>query len=95
MVTMDLPQEDGAISGIFLSKEYVRSKDGEDYVLKEGKNGKLVKQPVRTGRTFYGSLIEIKEGVTKEDYVAFPYGKKVKEGAKAKKSTLAELYGGY
>ena len=95
MVTMDLPQEDGAISGIFLSKEYVRSKDGEDYVLKEGKNGKLVKQPVRTGRTFYGSLIEIKEGVTKEDYVAFPYGKKVKEGAKAKKSILAELYGGY
>ena len=95
MVTMDLPQEDGAISGIFLSKEYVRSKDGEDYVLKEGKNGKLVKQPVRTGRTFYGSLIEIKEGVTKEDYVAFPYGKKVKEGAKAKKSNLAELYGGY
>ena len=50
---------------------------------------------MRTGRTFYGSLIEIKEGVTKEDYVAFPYGKKVKEGAKAKKSTLAELYGGY
>lgn len=95
MVTMDLPQEDGAIAGIFLRKEYVRSKDGEDYVLKEGKNGKLVKQPVRTGRTFYGSLIEIKEGVTKEDYVAFPYGKKVKEGAKAKKSTLAELYGGY
>lgn len=95
MVTMDLPQEDGAIAGIFLRKEYVRSKDGEDYVLKEGKNGKLVKQPVRTGRTFYGSLIEIKEGVTKEDYVAFPYGKKVKEGAKAKKSTLAELYGDY
>ncbi len=95
MVTMDLPQEDGAIAGIFLRKEYVRSKDGEDYVLKEGKNGKLVKQPVRTGRTFYGSLIEIKEGVTKEDYVAFPYGKKVKEGAKAKKSTLAEPYGGY
>lgn len=95
MVTMDLPQEDGAIAGIFLSKEYVRSKDGEDYVLKEGKNGKLVKQPVRTGRTFYGSLIEIKEGITKEDYVAFPYGKKVKEGAKAKKSTLAELYSGY
>ena len=95
MVTMDLPQEDGEITGIFLSKEYVRSKDGEDYVLKAGKNGKLVKQVVRTGRTFYGSLVEIKEGITKEDYVAFPYGKKVKEGAKTKKSTLEELYSGY
>ena len=72
-----------------------RSKDGEDYVLKAGKNGKLVKQVVRTGRTFYGSLVEIKEGITKEDYVAFPYGKKVKEGAKTKKSTLEELYSGY
>lgn len=92
MVTMDLPQEDGAITGIFLSKEYVRSKDGEDYVLKLGKHGKLEKQEVRTGRTFYGSLIEIKEGLTKEDYVAFPYGKKVKEGAKTRKSTLEELY---
>ncbi len=95
MVTMDLPQEDGEITGIFLSKEYVRSKDGEDYVLKAGKNGKLVKQVVHTGRTFYGSLVEIKEGITKEDYVAFPYGKKVKEGAKTKKSTLEELYSGY
>lgn len=95
MVTMDLPQEDGEITGIFLSKEYVRSKDGEDYVLKAGKSGKLVKQVVRTGRTFYGSLVEIKEGITKEDYVAFPYGKKVKEGAKTKKSTMEELYSGY
>ena len=95
MVTMDLPQENGEITGIFLSKEYVRSKDGEDYVLKAGKNGKLVKQVVHTGRTFYGSLIEIKDGVTTEDYVAFPYGKKVKEGAKVKKAKLADEYNGY
>ena len=95
MVTMDLPQENGEITGIFLSKEYVRSKDGEDYVLKAGKNGKLVKQVVHTGRTFYGSLIEIKDGITTEDYVAFPYGKKVKEGAKVKKAKLADEYNGY
>lgn len=92
---MDLPQENGEITGIFLSKEYVRSKDGEDYVLKAGKNGKLVKQVVHTGRTFYGSLIEIKDGITTEDYVAFPYGKKVKEGAKVKKAKLADEYNGY
>ena len=95
MVTMDLPQENGEITGIFLSKEYVRSKDGEDYVLKAGKNGKLVKHVVHTGRTFYGSLIEIKDGITTEDYVAFPYGKKVKEGAKVKKAKLADEYNGY
>ena len=54
-----------------------------------------MKQVVHTGRTFYGSLIEIKDGITTEDYVAFPYGKKVKEGAKVKKAKLADEYNGY
>lgn len=95
MVTMTMPQEEGEVTGIFVSKEYVRSKNGEDFVYKEGKKGKLEKQTVKTGRTFYGYLIEIKEGVTEEDYLAFPYGKTVKEGAAVKRSTLAEKYSMY
>ena len=90
MVSMDLPADEGGMTGIFIGKEYIRSKDGEDFVYKEGKNGKLQKQVVRTGQTFYGSTVEIKEGLTMEDYVAFPYGKKVKEGAKVKRASLAD-----
>lgn len=90
MVSMDLPADEGGMSGMFVGKEYIRSKDGEDFVYKEGKNGKLEKQPVRTGQTFYGSIVEIKDGLTMEDYIAFPYGKKVKEGAKVKRAFLME-----
>lgn len=90
IVSMDLPADEGGMSGLFIGKEYIRSKNGEDFVYKEGKNGKLEKQPIRTGQTFYGSIIEVKDGLTMEDHIAFPYGKKVKEGAKVKRASLAE-----
>lgn len=90
MVSMDLPVDEGGMSGMFIGKEYIRSKNGEDFVYKEGKNGKLEKQPIRTGQTFYGSIIEVKDGLTMEDHIAFPYGKKIKEGAKVKRASLAE-----
>lgn len=90
MASMELPAEEGGITGIFIGKEYIRSKDGEDFIYKEGKNGKLEKQSVHTGQTFYGSIVEIKDGLTMEDHIAFPYGKKVKEGAKVKRASLME-----
>lgn len=90
MVSMDLPADEGGMSGLFIGKEYIRSKNGEDFVYKEGKNGKLEKQPIRTGQTFYGSIVEVKDGLTMEDHIAFPYGKKVKEGAKVKRASLME-----
>ena len=76
MVSLDVPQEDNSIQGIFISKQFIRNKDGKDFVYKEGKNGKLEKQTVKTGQIFYGELVEIKEGITEEDYLAFPYGKR-------------------
>ena len=90
MASMELPAEEGGITGIFIGKEYIRSKDGEDFVYKEGKNGKLEKQPVHTGRAFYGSIVEIKDGLTMEDHIAIKYNKKVKEGAKVKRASLME-----
>lgn len=95
MVSLDVPQEDNSIQGIFISKQFIRNKDGKDFVYKEGKNGKLEKQTVKTGQIFYGELVEIKEGITEEDYLAFPYGKKVKDGAKVKRSEISELYNMY
>lgn len=95
MVSLDVPQGENSIQGIFISKQFVRNKDGEDFVYKEGKNGKLEKQIVRTGQIFYGEMVEIKDGITSEDYLAFPYGKKVKEGAKVKRSEVSELYNMY
>ena len=95
MVSMEMPSQDGEIAGIFVSREFIRSQNGEEFVYKEGENSKLVKQPVTTGRTFYGSTVEIKTGITMEDSLAFPYGKNVREGAKTRQASLEDLYSMY
>lgn len=92
-VSMELPAEEMDASGIYLNREYVREKDGEDFVYKE-ENGRLVKQPVKTGKIFYG-MVEIKSGITEEDFIAFPYGKKVKEGASVKGISAEDAYNMY
>ena len=53
-------------------------------MLKQDSNNCLVKQYVKTGKTLYGSSVEIVSGLTKEDKIAFPYGKSAKEGVKVK-----------
>ena len=39
---------------------------------------------MQTGRTVYGTGIEIKDGLSESDRIAFPYGKTAKEGVKVK-----------
>ena len=95
MVSMDLPAEGGEITGIFINREYIRTQNGEEFVYKEGEDQRLKKQKVTTGRTFYGSTVEIKEGITLEDKLAFPYGKNVREGAGVREASIEELYSMY
>lgn len=78
------------MSIIVLEKAYVREENGMSYVYKVGPDERLVKQYVQTGRTVYGSAVEIKAGLTGEDRIAFPYGKTAKEGVKAVEA--AEFY---
>ncbi len=77
---------------IYLQKAYVRTDEEtkQSYVYKEGKNKRLKKQYVKTGKTIYGQYVEILSGVTLKDNIAFPYGKNVKEGAKVKISDNEE-----
>lgn len=72
--------EDGG-SSIYLVKSLIRTENGQSYVYIEGEDKKLKKQYIRTGQTLYSSYIEVKEGLTEEDWIAFPYGKNVKEGS--------------
>ena len=67
---------------LFIDKAYVREEDGRYYVLKADAENRLVKQYIQTGRTLYGSSIEIKSGLQETDRIAFPYGKTAKEGIK-------------
>jgi len=61
---------------------YVRTDSNGSYVMKSV-DGKLKKQYVKTGKNLYGSYVEIKEGLTTDDYIAFPYDTGSKEGIKA------------
>lgn len=60
---------------ITLPKAYVREIDGQYYVLKEGKDHRIHKQIVEIGKVVYGTAYEIIDGITADDYIAFPYGK--------------------
>lgn len=81
-LTIDTSSE-GSGSGLYIDKSFVRTEHGQSYIYKDD-NGKLKKQSVKTGRTLWDSYVEIKSGLTNDDYIAFPYG--VREGEKTKVS---------
>ncbi len=68
---------------IYLDKAYIRSENGQSYVYAADENDKLKKQYIRTGATVWG-YVEVKQGLSTDDQIAFPYGKAVKEGAAVK-----------
>lgn len=80
-VDLQIESTKDSSTSVYLAKALIRSENGQSYVYKKGENDKLVKQYVRTGQTLYSTYIEVKEGLTEEDWIAFPYGKNVKEGA--------------
>lgn len=82
-VSLNIQQDAEAAAGvIYLEKPYIRSENGQSYVWITDENKRLKKQYIKTGKTLYGSTVEVKEGLSDEDYIAFPYGKNVKEGAR-------------
>ena len=87
---LDNQGEAASSESVYLSKAFIRSEDGIDYVMKDDGSGKLVRQEVQLGQLYYGSY-EILSGLTLEDKVAFPYGKAVKEGAKTEDISYMEF----
>lgn len=83
----------GSTSGIYLEKAFIRTEKGESYVLVQGEDDRLEKRIVTTGKSLWGSYLEILSGVTVDDKIAFPYGKDIKEGAKTVESDISSLYG--
>lgn len=78
--------------GFGLFRAFVREDDGAPYVYKRGEDGLLVKEEITIGKR-QGETVMVLSGVTEEDYLAFPYGKHVKEGAKTREGTMEDFYG--
>lgn len=87
-----LDEGDGQEQGIYLEKPFVRTENGQYYVMKDDGTGHLTKQIVQVGGIQYGSSYQITGGLSMDDKITFPYGKDVREGAKTEEGTLDDLY---
>ena len=74
-----------------VQKAFVREEGSKKYVYVRDENNKLRKQYIVTG-TLSDTGYEVLDGLSESDWIAFPYGKNVKEGAKTREATIGELY---
>ena len=77
---------------IYLDSMYVFRQNGLNYVYVEGKDGLLEQRRVSVGGTMYGYLTIIDSGLSRDDYVAFPYGNNVRVGAKVEECGMNDFY---
>lgn len=78
--------------GFYLDNMYILSENGKSYVYVRDENNKLEKRQIKTGVISYGST-QVLSGLDRNtDWIAFPYGKQVKDGAATRESTTDELY---
>ena len=78
-------------SDFYLFGAFILDENGRKYVYMRDAEQKLKKQEIKVGKYANGSY-EIISGVTPSDWLAFPYGKDVKEGTATREGTMDELY---
>ena len=79
-------------SGLYVQKMFIRTENGQSYVFTENSEGLLERRDIVTGGSLWGSYTEVLSGLTEDDRVAFPYGRSVKPGARAKEAAIEALY---
>lgn len=92
-LTVTLENQVMTEGALIIPKAFVRTEDGVSYTYKDV-NGILKKQKVTVGANVDGGYsVLIKEGLSVDDKIAFPYGDDVKDGAKTVETTLEKMYG--
>ena len=89
----DDSEDIGSEDTLTIMKAFVREEENKKYVYVRGEDGMLKKQYVVTG-TLSDAGYEILSGLSSTDWIAFPYGKNVKEGARTREGSMEDLYGG-
>ena len=90
-------QEQDETDSFYLDNAFIRTEGSRSYVYVAGEDGLLEKRYVSTGKSMGSYSTEITGGLDIEtDYIAFPYGRSVKAGAKAiYKEDVSALWNGY
>lgn len=86
-VVEDFMSEDGVIQ---VMRAFVRTDGGAPYMMIRDERGRLKKQSIELVSQNSDSC-GIK-GISSDAFVAFPYGKGAKEGARTKEGSISELY---
>lgn len=89
-VTLDVADEES--SSFYLESSFVLTENSQKYVYVRGADGLLNKRKVKVGANLDGYYQEILDGVQIGDWIAFPYGKNVKEGAKTNEADISDLW---
>lgn len=79
-------------NSLYLESAFIVKENGKNYVYVQGEDEKLEKRQVTIGKSLDGYYTQIKNGLTGDDWVAFPYGKNVKEGAATRQADTSELW---
>ncbi len=81
---LDLTFDDAEVSDVIcIPSAYIRDDGKGKYVMKDV-DGILQKQYVTTGQVYWGELMEVLDGLSIDDAIAFPYGNGAKEGVRTK-----------
>ena len=74
-------QGGGTGSSLYINNAFLRKDGPVSYVYVRNEKDKLEKRTVHIGASLWGSYTQILGGIRADDWVAFPYGKDVKDGA--------------
>lgn len=87
-----LDTADKESDSFYLESSFVITEGRRKYVYVRGEDGLLSKCEVQVGANLDGYYQEILDGVQMGDWIAFPYGKNVKEGAKTTEADISDLW---
>lgn len=79
-------------SGLFLNNMFIRREGGQSFIFVRDASGRLEKREIPTGRSLWGSYTQILGDLSPEDYIAFPYGRNIREGVKTVTASSDTLY---
>ena len=92
-VSMTYQSPEQAAGTLYLQNAFLRSEGNRSYVYVRNSENLLEKRYLECGVSTDGYMTPIYSGITEEDFVAFPYGKSIVEGAPTYEGTDQDLYG--